>query len=113
MKEIKKLADKKYFMTLVWIFLIIAVWEIFAFIVAATKRTPENILPHLSGIIESVISKRTINEGCKLRCLGQKYGCKDNCCNPYVYGIDEYKRIPRSYRTETVFTRFNEIVCGG
>ena len=63
MKAIKKLADKKYFMTIVWIILIIAVWEIFAFVVAATKRTPENILPHLSGIIESVISKRTINGG--------------------------------------------------
>ena len=63
MKGIKKLADKKYFMTIVWIFLIMAVWEIFAFIVGATKRTPENILPHLSEIIESVISKRTINGG--------------------------------------------------
>lgn len=63
MKGIKKLADKKYFMTIVWIILIIAIWEIFAFIVAATKRTPENILPHLSGIIESVFSNRTINGG--------------------------------------------------
>ena len=40
MKGIKKLADKKYFMTIVWIILMIAVWEIFAFIVAETKRTP-------------------------------------------------------------------------
>lgn len=63
MKGIKKLVDKKYFMTIVWVILIIAVWEIFAFIVAATKRTPENILPHLSGIIESAISKRRINGG--------------------------------------------------
>lgn len=63
MKNIKKLADKKYFMTMVWIFLIIVVWEIFAFIVGTTKRTPENILPHLSGIIESVMSKKTINGG--------------------------------------------------
>ena len=47
MKGIKRLADKKYFMTIVWIFLIIAVWEVFAFIVGATKRTPENILPYL------------------------------------------------------------------
>lgn len=61
MKGIKRLADKKYFMTIVWIFLIIAIWEVFAFYVAATKRTPENILPHLSGIIESVVSKKTIN----------------------------------------------------
>lgn len=63
MKGIKRLADKKYFMTIVWIFLIIAIWEVFAFYVAATKRTPENILPHLSGIIESVVSKKTINGG--------------------------------------------------
>ncbi|MDD6736510.1 MAG: ABC transporter permease subunit [Clostridiales bacterium] len=63
MKGIKRIADKKYFMTALWIFLIIAVWEMFAFIVAATKRTPENILPHLSGIIESIISDRTINGG--------------------------------------------------
>ena len=36
MKTVKKLADKKYFMTIVWIVLIMAVWEIFAFYVAAT-----------------------------------------------------------------------------
>ena len=63
MKGIKKLADKKYFIMIVWIFIIIVIWEIFAFIVAATKRTPENILPHLSGIIGSVISTATINGG--------------------------------------------------
>ena len=63
MKALKRLTEKKYFMTILWILLIIAVWEIFATIVAATKRTPENILPHLSGIIESVISDRTINGG--------------------------------------------------
>lgn len=63
MKGVKRLADKKYFMTIVWLFLIIAIWEVFAFYVAATKRTPENILPHLSGIIESVVSKKTINGG--------------------------------------------------
>lgn len=63
MKVIKKLADKKYFMTVLWILIIIAIWEIFAFIVAATKRTPENVLPHLWGIIQSVLSKRTINGG--------------------------------------------------
>ena len=63
MKALKRLTEKKYFMTILWILLIIAVWEIFATIVAATQRTPENILPHLSGIIESVISDRTINGG--------------------------------------------------
>lgn len=63
MRKLKELSKTKYFMIIVWIVLIIAVWEICAFIVAANKRTPENILPHLSGIIESVISKRTINGG--------------------------------------------------
>lgn len=63
MKALKRLTEKKYFMTILWILLIIAVWEIFAAIVAATKRTPENILPHLSGIIESIISSKTINGG--------------------------------------------------
>lgn len=63
MKALKRLTEKKYFMTILWILLIIAVWEIFATIVAATKRTPENILPHLSGIIESIISSKTINGG--------------------------------------------------
>lgn len=58
-----KITEKKYFMTVVWIALIIGLWELFAFIVGATKRTPENILPHLTGIIGSVISNRTINGG--------------------------------------------------
>ena len=34
---------------------------IFAFIVQYTKRTPVNILPHISGIIESILSTETIN----------------------------------------------------
>ncbi|MDO5311459.1 MAG: ABC transporter permease subunit [Clostridia bacterium] len=63
MNKLKRLTKTKYFMTVLWIVIIIALWEIFAFIVAATKRTPENILPHLTGIIESVMSDRTINGG--------------------------------------------------
>ena len=63
MKRIKRIADQKYFMTVLWIFILIAAWEAFAFLVAATKRTPENILPHLSGIIESIFSSKTINGG--------------------------------------------------
>lgn len=63
MNKLKRLTETKYFMTVLWIVIIIALWEIFAFIVAATKRTPENILPHLTGIIESVMSDRTINGG--------------------------------------------------
>lgn len=63
MGRLKRLMNKKYFVTVLWIVIIAAIWEVCTFYVAATKRTPENILPHLSGIIESVISKRTINGG--------------------------------------------------
>lgn len=63
MNRLKKAADSKWFMTVVWILMICIVWEIFAFIVGATKRTPENVLPHIGGIIASVFSKKTINGG--------------------------------------------------
>ena len=61
MGKAKRFFTSKYFMTFLWVLIIAAVWEIFAFIVAATKRTPENILPHLSGIFQSIISTKTIN----------------------------------------------------
>ena len=63
MGRLKRLMNKKYFVTVLWIVIIAAIWEACAFCVAATKRTPENILPHLSGIVASVISKRAINGG--------------------------------------------------
>lgn len=63
MGRVKKFLQSKYAMTIVWLLLIVAVWEIFAFVVEQTKRTPENILPHLGGILESVVSNRTINGG--------------------------------------------------
>ena len=44
-----------------WAAIIIVIWEIFAFIVQYTKRTPVNRLPHLTGIIESIFSQKTIN----------------------------------------------------
>lgn len=61
MSKLKKFTNSTWFVTMVWILIIIGVWELFAFIVGATKRTPENVLPHLSAVIESVFSKRTIN----------------------------------------------------
>lgn len=63
MAKLKKLANTKYFMTILWIVILIAVWEVFAVIVAHTKRTPENILPHLGGILKSVFSQKSINGG--------------------------------------------------
>ena len=48
-------------MVFLWIVIIVAVWEVFAFIVQFTKRTPVNILPHIYGIIESILDTKTIN----------------------------------------------------
>lgn len=61
METFKKIRNSKYFNTFLWILILIIVWEIGAVVVAATKRSPVNILPHLSGIVESIISKDTIN----------------------------------------------------
>ena len=50
---LKRFIHSKHMVTLVWILGIVVIWEIFACIVAATKRTPVNVLPHLYEIIGS------------------------------------------------------------
>jgi len=49
--------------TLLWIVALIIIWEIAAYIVAATKRTPENILPHLYQIVAAAFSKKAVANG--------------------------------------------------
>lgn len=61
MKFMKRMVHSSYFMAVLWTGIIIALWEIFAFIVEYTKRMPVNVLPHLSGIIASIFSAETIN----------------------------------------------------
>ena len=56
MNKFKRILHSKQMVTFVWIIGIIALWEIFAFIVAATKRSPLNVLPHLYQIIGSFFS---------------------------------------------------------
>lgn len=63
MKRINKLFDHKWASMLLWIVLIIAAWEIGATIVAATNRTPENILPHLYQIVGAVFSPKKVSQG--------------------------------------------------
>ena len=46
---------------LIWITALFVLWEVCAAHVAETKRTPENILPHISGIINSLLSDKKIN----------------------------------------------------
>lgn len=57
----RKNKHSKYLVTTVWIIGLIIVWEIGATIVAATKRSPENVLPHLYQIIDSIFSKSLVN----------------------------------------------------
>ncbi len=61
MQKVKKLVTSKTFVNLIWIVGLILVWEYFAYKVAQTKRSPENILPSLEKIIASVFSDQKIN----------------------------------------------------
>jgi NitT/TauT family transport system permease protein len=47
--------------TFVWVLGLILVWELIATIVAQTKRTPENVLPHIHQIIQSVFNPKPVN----------------------------------------------------
>lgn len=61
MKTLKKITNAKWFMPLLWTLIIICIWEIFATVVEFTERSPENFLPHIGQIIESVLSTEKIN----------------------------------------------------
>ena len=61
MTKIKKILRSKKLVTVVWIVGIIVIWEIFAFIVQATKRTPINVLPHIWQIIGSFFSDSKVS----------------------------------------------------
>lgn len=59
----KKITDQSWFSLACWILFLIIAWEIGAFIVSATKRTPENILPHLYQIIGAAFSSKKVSGG--------------------------------------------------
>lgn len=61
MATLKKLLTSKQMVTLVWIIGIIIIWEIGATAIEQTKRTPENVLPHISQIAESVFSSKPVS----------------------------------------------------
>ena len=61
MNGIKRFFASDKMVTVVWVLGIMVIWEIGAFIVAGTKRSPENVLPHLYQIFESVISPKLVN----------------------------------------------------
>ena len=61
--KINKLFDKKWASTLLWIIFLIIAWEIGASVVAVTKRTPENILPHLYQVVAAAFSTKQVSSG--------------------------------------------------
>lgn len=61
MKSIKRAFSSKYMVTLVWVIGLILLWEIGATMIAGTKRSPENVLPHLYQILDSIFSMRKVN----------------------------------------------------
>jgi len=54
-----KITDK--LVILVWVIGLILLWEAGATVIAATKRSPQNVLPHLSQIAESVFSDKMVS----------------------------------------------------
>jgi len=61
MKTITKIKNSKALVTLVWVLGLLVIWEIFAFIIQATKRTPENIMPHVWQIFYSLIDPKPVS----------------------------------------------------
>lgn len=67
MKTITKIKNSKAIVTLVWVLGLLVICEIFAFIIQATKRTPENIMPHVWQIFYSLIDPKPVSNG--MSCL--------------------------------------------
>lgn len=61
--KVNRLFDKKWVSIVLWLILMVIVWEIGATVVAVTKRTPENILPHLYEIIAAAFSTKQVSGG--------------------------------------------------
>lgn len=61
MSKAKKIISSKPFIMLVWVLVLIAIWEMGAANMEKTKRTPENVLPHVSQIVASVFSDKMVS----------------------------------------------------
>ncbi len=61
MKKAKRFTPPKWVVTLVWVLGILVAWEIGAFVVASTKRTPENVLPHIWQILGSIFDSKKVS----------------------------------------------------
>jgi ABC-type nitrate/sulfonate/bicarbonate transport system permease component len=56
----KRISESPHTVTLAWLLGLIIIWEAGATVVSFTKRTPENVLPHLYQIIASVFSFKKV-----------------------------------------------------
>lgn len=61
MKKWKSFLNSKAAVTVAWILGLILIWEIGAIVVSFTKRTPENVLPHLYQILAAVFDKKMVS----------------------------------------------------
>jgi NitT/TauT family transport system permease protein len=57
---IKKILKSPKFVTFIWVLGLMIVWELGAFVIAGTKRTSENVLPHLWQILQSVFTTKKV-----------------------------------------------------
>lgn len=53
----------QYLPMMIWILAIVLVWEIGATLVASTKRTPENVLPHIYQIVTAMFHQKPVANG--------------------------------------------------
>ena len=60
-QSLKRFFASPKWVTVLWVLGLIVVWEIGATIIQGVKRTPENVLPHLWQIVESVFSTQKAN----------------------------------------------------
>lgn len=61
MSKVKKILTSKPFIMLVWGLALVIIWEIGASKMETTKRTPENVLPHVSQILGSVVDDKMVS----------------------------------------------------
>lgn len=58
-----KRAGSNRLVLLVWVLALVLLWEAGAFYMEGVKRTPENVLPHLWQIAQSVVSTKPVSSG--------------------------------------------------
>lgn len=61
--HLKKITSQKWFPVLIWIIAIAVIWEIGATLADISKRTPENVLPHIYQIAGAAFSSKPVSSG--------------------------------------------------